>query len=80
MIPKAPNKSQLEEVRLRREYEKSMQNIVKEVLFYFFFLILISFIAWIPKDDTVYFMNQNIRKIMEGDKISEAASTVSSVK
>ena len=54
-----------------------MADIVKEVTFYFFFLILVSFIAWVPKDDTVYVMNQNIHKVMEGDNSAYKASGVS---
>ena len=58
--PKAPSKRKLEKARNLRDFEKRMWDVIKETVFYFCFLVLISFIAWGSKDDTIYKMNSNI--------------------
>ena len=74
-IPKPPSKKKLEAAKKSREFEKKMWNIVKEVLYYFLFLLLISFIAWGTKDDIVYKMNEHIKEVintgaLHGDEVT----------
>jgi len=53
-IPEPPDPEVLRTARQKREYDKMMWDILKEIFFYIFFLCLICFIAWGGKDDRIY--------------------------
>ena len=65
IVPKPPSQRRLERARMKREFEKKMWRVVKEVSFYFVFLILVSFIAWGPQDDRVFKMNKHIKSMFQ---------------
>ena len=66
VVPEPPSNRQLAKARRKRIYEKHMWNVIKEIATYLSFLMLTSFIAWGPMDDTVYLMNSRIRDLYDG--------------
>ena len=51
-IPEPPDEEKVIAARRKREYDKMMWAVFKEISFYMFFLVLICFIAWGTKDDS----------------------------
>ena len=79
VVPEPPSNRQLAKARRKRIYEKHMWNVIKEIAWYFAFLILTSFIAWGPMDDSVYLMNSRIKHLYDGSNGTYKYTAVSTL-
>ena len=63
------SEEKLQEAREKRKREKQTWSALKDSLFYFLFLVLLSFIVWAKKDELAYINNRMLLNQIAGDRI-----------